>query len=61
VAEIQVTGESQTQNSTTLRATVNGKYKEVTVRVPDLSLAAVFMLMACLALFVLLRKQNTSK
>ena len=61
VAEVTVRGESQTQNTTTLEATANGVTKSVPVRVPDLSLAGVLLLMACLVLFVLFRKQHARK
>jgi subtilisin family serine protease len=57
-AEVTVRGESQYKSTTTLLATANGGHDTVTVRVPDLSPAGVFLLMACLLLVVLLRRQN---
>lgn len=59
IAKIKVRGESQTQDSTTLKATANGQSKTVTVRVPDISLSGVFLLMSCLVLVGLLRKHKT--
>jgi subtilisin family serine protease len=58
VAEVTVRGESQTQDTTTLEATANGGQGSVVVRVPDLSLAGVFVLVAGLVLVVLLRRRN---
>jgi len=58
VAEVTVRGESQTRNTTTLEAAANGGRETVTVRVPDLSMAGVFLLMACLLLVLILRKKN---
>lgn len=61
IAEIRVRGESQTQNSTTLKAMANGQSATVTVRVPDLSLAAVFLLITFLVTVVFFRKQKSIK
>lgn len=58
VAEVTVRGESQTRDTTTLEATANGGQGSVVVRVPDLSLAGVFVLVAGLVLVVLLRRRN---
>ena len=58
VAEVTVRGESQTRDTTTLEATANGGQGSVVVRVPDLSLAGVFVLVVGLVLVVLLRRRN---